>query len=78
MRLILLLLLILLTGCGESNPELWIEVGEPYEWVLQQLEAGEVEKIIGVGILCSPRCEWYLLPDGTALQVIIEKSDDGQ
>ena len=79
MRSILLLLVILMSGCGQSEPPVWIEVGESYESVIEKLETVEAESLNGlVGILCSPRCEWYLLPDGTALQMFIQTQSNGE
>lgn len=78
MRSILLLILILMAGCGQSDAPLWIEVDEPYDSVLAKLETIEAKSLNGlVGILCSPRCEWYVLPDGTCLQVMIQTGANG-
>lgn len=80
MKPICLLLLILMSGCGQSEAPQWIEVDEPYDSVLAKLNSVKAESLEGrVGILCSPdRCEFYVLPDGTCLELWVHTSDDNR
>ena len=76
----LLLFVFLTLGCGQSETPLWIQVGDPYDSVIEHFETIDAQSLQGmVGVRCSPdRCEFYVLPDGTCLEMTVRVAIGGE